>query len=45
MKDELQEIIMTQIATLKRKIYGYLKNDGDERNKEKGTQKCYNPKA
>ena len=40
MKDELQDKIMTEIFTLRRKTNSYLINGGDERNKEKGRQKC-----
>ena len=40
MKDELSGKLMTVFLALRPKTCSYLKDDGDENKKEKGTKKC-----
>ena len=40
MKDELSEKIMIKIVGLRAKTYSYLRDDGSEDQKTKGTKKC-----
>ena len=39
-KDKLGEKIMTEFCALRAKAYAYLKDDGSEHKKAKGTKKC-----
>ena len=39
-KDELDGEIMTEFVALRAKTYAYIKKDGSERKKAKGTKKC-----
>ena len=39
-EDELGGKIMTELCTLRAKVYAYLMEDGSEHKKAKGTKKC-----